>query len=736
VADTDPPTPDPMTFASNPTANGEDSISMTATTASDPSGVEYFFDETTGNPGGSDSGWQDSSSYTDTGLNAGTQYCYQVKARDKSPNQNETAYSTSECATTTSPDTTPPTPDPLVWASVPAAISSSAIEMIAATASDPSGVEYYFDETSGNPGGSDSGWQDSPSYTDSGLNAETQYCYQVKARDKSTNQNETAYSSNQCATTQPAPAAPTVVYPDGGSEQEMLAAKEIRRYIYLRTDQLLTTQAVTSLPGSGDLILVANDDNPMVENLRSLVNHTTNPGGFIIKTVNSSGRDILVVTGNDSNATLQAAYRYAEHLGIFFGLAGDTIPDAKITLDITGFDEVGEPLFETRGIQPYHDFPEGPDLWNTDDYIAVISQLPKLGMNFIGIHTYTTWNSWWDYENNHERGPEPSVWIGLPQDVNPDGTVSWSYPAYYAHTKRPNYIWGFDTWDTDQFSGGANQLFPTNGYGSDVIGESVPTNMAGYIAVSDRAGALFNEAFTHAQNIGVKTATGTELPLGVEVDGGDTWVRGMPPELQTRLTGMSLDPADPAVVKDVYKGIFERIMKTHPLDYYWLWSYEIWANDGATSAEIQSFENDITIAQQALSELGNPFQIAHAGWILGTSTNPAEFEDVFPSQAPFFSLLGSAIGFESLSAQRVKWPGTWLEYDWGLAQPQLALYRIHEDALAAWNKNCDGFITELWRTRIMSSNIGSMKDLIWAYGPTGTPVTETIPSDIGVWMDA
>jgi len=85
-ADTDPPTPDPMTFASVPSADGQDSVSMTATTASDPSGVEYYFDETSGNPGGSDSGWQDSTSYTDTGLSAGTQYCYQVKARNKSPN--------------------------------------------------------------------------------------------------------------------------------------------------------------------------------------------------------------------------------------------------------------------------------------------------------------------------------------------------------------------------------------------------------------------------------------------------------------------------------------------------------------------------------------------------------------------------------------------------------------------------------------------------------------------------
>jgi hypothetical protein len=54
----------------------------------------------------------------------------------------------------------------------------------------------------GGSGANDSGWQDSADYTDSGLNPSTQYCYQVSARDKSANQNETAVSSNECATTQ------------------------------------------------------------------------------------------------------------------------------------------------------------------------------------------------------------------------------------------------------------------------------------------------------------------------------------------------------------------------------------------------------------------------------------------------------------------------------------------------------------------------------------------------------
>jgi len=96
--DTDPPVPNPMTWATAPSPTGSSSISMTATTASDGNGVEYYFACTAG--GCNDSGWQDSMTYDDTGLEPETQYIYQVKARDKSANQNETGWSSTASATT------------------------------------------------------------------------------------------------------------------------------------------------------------------------------------------------------------------------------------------------------------------------------------------------------------------------------------------------------------------------------------------------------------------------------------------------------------------------------------------------------------------------------------------------------------------------------------------------------------------------------------------------------------
>ena len=117
-------------------------------------------------------------------------------------NENPYTYSIQGTGTNSS-DTTPPTPDPMTWDSGPSAVGAAVISMTATTATDPSGVEYYFEETTGNPGGDDSGWQDGSTYSDDGLQPYTEYCYRVKARDKWANQSETTWSSSQCVTLGP-----------------------------------------------------------------------------------------------------------------------------------------------------------------------------------------------------------------------------------------------------------------------------------------------------------------------------------------------------------------------------------------------------------------------------------------------------------------------------------------------------------------------------------------------------
>lgn len=99
--DTTPPTPSPMDWATqpfmDPTWPDDNVATMTALTASDPSGgIEYFFDcveAPTGSwwNGCEDSGWQSGATFSDWFLVDNTTYHYRVKARDM--HGNETAWS-------------------------------------------------------------------------------------------------------------------------------------------------------------------------------------------------------------------------------------------------------------------------------------------------------------------------------------------------------------------------------------------------------------------------------------------------------------------------------------------------------------------------------------------------------------------------------------------------------------------------------------------------------------------
>ena len=72
-------------------------------------------------------------------------------------------------------------------------------------------------------------------------------------------------------------------------------------------------------------------------------------------------------------------------------------------------------------MQPFHDFSEGPDQWNLDDYKLHIEQMVKLKMNCIGLHTYPN--------------QEPTVWTGLKSQFDPaSGDVNASYPTSYMTT--------------------------------------------------------------------------------------------------------------------------------------------------------------------------------------------------------------------------------------------------------------------------------------------------------------
>jgi hypothetical protein len=197
------PRPNPMTWEIAPVGYSDTDVIMRATAALDTSGeVWYMFQCVAGNAvGGDDQGWSTNQLYIDEGLTKGVQYGYRVKAKDAAGN--ETEWSTVGYAI--AEDATAPAPNPMTFISGPHQNGPNSISMLAANALDPSGVEYYFENVTGN--GHDRNWQDNPLYIDTGLIAANPndpngggdpntnlYGYRVRARDKSTKQNLTEWS--------------------------------------------------------------------------------------------------------------------------------------------------------------------------------------------------------------------------------------------------------------------------------------------------------------------------------------------------------------------------------------------------------------------------------------------------------------------------------------------------------------------------------------------------------------
>ncbi len=193
---------------------------------------------------------------------------------------------------------------------------------------------------------------------------------------------------------------------------ETLAAREIRRYLYLRSGALVSIKQMKSqkkdliprykISDSGDLIpaaygdpfapgidliAIGNKDRAFADEFNAPPSvkesiAALKPQQYRIVTIQSGDRNVLLIAGGDGAGTLYGAYRFAERIGARFYMHGDVIPDKQMELTLPLLDETAAPLFELRGLHPFHDFPEGPDWWNIDEYKAILSQIPKMGMNF------------------------------------------------------------------------------------------------------------------------------------------------------------------------------------------------------------------------------------------------------------------------------------------------------------------------------------------------------------------
>jgi len=478
-----------------------------------------------------------------------------------------------------------------------------------------------------------------------------------------------------------------IVCPQKSSSEIKLASSELRRYLYLLTGKRLSV----SSKKTGNSISLMIDTTLQAQEYR----------------LKSSGQS-LVISGGSDIGVLYGTYAFLEKLGIRFYLHGDVITDGIIPLHIPQLNETRKPLFELRGILPFHDFPDGPDWWNQDDYLTYIGQLAKMRMNFIGLHCYPY--RWDNVPVKGERmiGPEPLVWFGLPQDINADGTVKSSYPAWWDNTARESG-WPYAALKTSEFTNGTSQLFPTDVYGPDVMKGMMPLPETPQECneLFNRVGKQMGIVFAAARKLGVKTCIGSETPYTI------------PPALEKRLKALGKDPNSPETIAALYEGTFQRIAKVMRPDFYWLWTSE-----GALHNDPEGVKRDLLTAYKALKKTNADIQLATCGWGFN-----ATYDSFLPKDCPM-SGISAEFGHEGISPAiadihgRPKWAIPWFENDVNLAGYQPWVGRLRQDAVDARRFGSNGLIGLHWHVKSMMNNIAALAQAGWdqSYVPMGFDV--------------
>jgi len=189
TADNLPPTPNPAQIEAVVAVSTY--ATVTAAAASDaPAGLNalaYRF-----NDSGTWSEWQASRTYTNSSLQPNTIYCFNAQYRDA---LNNTGSASSQLCNYTLAD------QPSVTSVSCSYNGTHACQANFSMGSNPYGVEYYIDETTGNAGGSDknwTAWAGETSYNDVVSLPHTSYCYRISAKNQ--NGTSTPFSSQVCGT--------------------------------------------------------------------------------------------------------------------------------------------------------------------------------------------------------------------------------------------------------------------------------------------------------------------------------------------------------------------------------------------------------------------------------------------------------------------------------------------------------------------------------------------------------
>jgi len=234
----------------------------------------------------------------------------------------------------------PVMPDPAGFAVAPVAGNSSVISMTAISGFSELGpVEYLFTETSGNPGGSSSGWQSSPVFTDTGLQPSTTYSYTVTLRAGGVTGRASAAAM---ATTDSAGIPGTITFDNfvsgyiGGTPKTFIfnASASDKLVVIVTGEHNFggnTTGNVKTITYDGVSLTKAVEQNPVSSTLQTTSDlwYLDNPGS-----VHTAGQIVISVEGSGNNY-VHAALALSGTADGFGGGSAVSIGSPSVNLNVS-----------------------------------------------------------------------------------------------------------------------------------------------------------------------------------------------------------------------------------------------------------------------------------------------------------------------------------------------------------------------------------------------------------------
>ena len=442
-------------------------------------------------------------------------------------------------------------------------------------------------------------------------------------------------------------ASPQTIYlnPEA-SDLEQYAAKELQRYLYHLSRELLPISQSDKITTPG--FLIATLEN---KSIRDILSNTPAPGeqGYILKTLDLDQNKILLITSPEPIGCLYGVYGLLEdHFNVSFYFSGDVFPTEKTVLQIPTLNETITPAVHIRGVLPWTNFPQSATSYSIEDWKFVIDQMARMRMNLLNIHNY--------------------FGFGTTEEMFHNFILDDQIARVWFATAATGHVWGGQPgWDVNKYQFGAADLFDDYDFGSDSALHN--ENLDNYNTFR-KGVSLFQQVINYAHKRGVKIALGIEFGIIPQSYG-------------------QIKPEDPKIIQ----ARCSQIIHDYPdLDYLICYQFENPELE-AIRLWLDSFNQVYALMKQNAPQI----KLAVSGWGLTAQQVIDVPQDVIVAPIAHYSP-----GCESgeIYGDREYWGCPWLETD-GLSSMYYYPYaQPLQSTIDSWlnrHENMKGFQCLTWR---------------------------------------